>query len=162
MSDIQREIDYLGGMTLLAEDTQIRPAAMSHVKPSEYRFYAERALKNAAAEVARLGEEVEKGKATEISYQDMMGKCALAAGITTPLELIAKAESDQERYGDILARIIADNLATATPAQLCGIVGEVFSEMGPEIEFDSEIGYERVTKWAKPTGRLIVTPREGV
>lgn len=46
MSEHATELTRLRGMTLIAEDAQIRPAAMSYVKPSEYRYYAERAMQH--------------------------------------------------------------------------------------------------------------------
>ena len=110
MSDIQREIDYLGGMTLLAEDTQIRPAAMSHVKPSEYRFYAERALKNAAAEVARLTQERDEAYAAlaAVGVEHIEGEwCYTSENGEMPADSLADAV---ERMANLIDR---DALATA-------------------------------------------------
>lgn len=52
MSEHETALQHLRGLTLIHEDTQIRPAAMSHVKPSEYRFYAERAMQFAVEDIA--------------------------------------------------------------------------------------------------------------
>lgn len=52
MSEHAAELKRLRGMTLIAEDAQIRPAAMSHVKPSEYRYYAERAMQQMVDDIA--------------------------------------------------------------------------------------------------------------
>lgn len=41
---VRASIAWIKSMTLLHEDTEIRPAAMSYVKPSEYRRYAEAKL----------------------------------------------------------------------------------------------------------------------
>lgn len=52
MNEHAAELKRLRGMTLIAEDAQIRPAAMSHVKPSEYRYYAERAMQQMVDDIA--------------------------------------------------------------------------------------------------------------
>lgn len=131
MSEHATELTRLRGMTLIAEDAQIRPAAMSYVKPSEYRYYAERAMQHMVDETTthatahatvqaerkiaedryrEVTKELEEAKREKLAWQQaayVAGECVATTG---PEGYYEMAPAD---WRDWLIADVQQQLATA-------------------------------------------------
>jgi hypothetical protein len=61
--------------------------------------------------VTRLREQVGEMRKTEDFYKQSMTRVAAEFGITSPLQMIARAENNEQTYADILIKIIREQLA---------------------------------------------------
>jgi len=83
------------------------------LRATKYERHATNAtidLRNALAENAELRQLLEQAEARHREYQEGLEKVARAVGVTTPLELIAEADNNEQSYFDLLVKIIKRDL----------------------------------------------------
>jgi hypothetical protein len=85
--------------------------ASSRCNPQPALRHVPEIILRGRGQVTRLREQVGEMRKTEDFYKQSMTRVAAEFGITSPLQMIARAENNEQTYADILIKIIREQLA---------------------------------------------------
>lgn len=116
---VRESVAWIKGLTIIPEESEVRPACLSHVTPSEYRRRAEDTLDMLARKVLALRERVkQQDTLLESRWRTIEGQLARVATLTRQrdgLEAVAREAVDgasgawarNRDFSDLRARLAA-------------------------------------------------------